>query len=123
MGLSTLFKKAILRRWYAKAIAEGGLFFDALNALLLVQVDANFTGKHLIATMGNGHSVQFEIVEGMTPVSMVELCEEFIELYEASAGHLTSPTEAQIFTEMLWQLAPADEVHSDFSMLRTGVAA
>jgi len=124
VGQSTLFKKAILRRCQRKAVTEGLTLLAALEALLIARVDENVSGRTIRATAGNGHSVEFEVPEGLTPVSMVELASELIDLYETARGYLGgSPTDAQVYAEMLGLLKPCDEVHSDFTLIRTEVAA
>jgi hypothetical protein len=121
--LSTLIKQALLRRLY-KLVVNPATLLSVLEAFLVSRVDESSAGKSLIATQGNGHSVQFSIPAHMSPVDVIEFIADALNLYEKAKAYLGgAPTDAQIYAEMLALLQPADEVYSDFSSLRTEVAA
>jgi hypothetical protein len=122
VGQSSLIREAILRSTYSKATSEGITLLAALEALMAARINENATGKILVGTAGNGHSVTFAPLAHLTPVEMIEGAVQLLRLYETAAAYLGgTPTEAQIYAEMkALNAAPANELYSDFTQLRTG---
>jgi hypothetical protein len=82
------------------------------------------SGKVLVGTAANGHSVTYALPSNgnsLTPASAAEMISYLLDLYDAAKAALGgTPTDTQIFNEMMARLVPAREVHHDHLSLRVG---
>lgn len=118
--VSTSIKRLWLRRIYAQTTAGGGTTYatlaEALQAYAFVALDA-IKGGTIASTSANNHAVAFSNRDnGATPDDVAAMAGEMLDLYDTAeaaliATGITSPTDAQIKTEMLDRL----QVVTDFS--------
>lgn len=124
--LSTKFKRGFLRKIYREANAAGESLLGQLELLQDARFEAVKTGFVLVSTSANGRSAQLAQVSansGLTAESLAELSEELLTRYDEAETYLiaegtASPTDAQIFTEMLRNYPePIRELQPDFGGL------
>ena len=122
MAVSTDFKRLFLRgiKWDAD---EAGLtLFAGLKAAARAHLKDTKAGKVLIASTGNGHHVEYALPmsgRDVTPRDATELCEEMLSLYDTAKVNLGgTPTDDQVFTEMLGLLSVVDGEFADYTLLR-----
>lgn len=123
MAVSTEFKRLFLRgiKWDADEAAL--TLFAGLKAAARARLTNTKTGKVLIGSTGNGHSVEYALPmagRDVTPRDAAELCEEMLSLFDTAKTNLGgTPTDDQVFAEMLGLLAPVTETYADFTLLRS----
>lgn len=76
-----------------------------------------------MGTSANGHAVQYS-TSGPSAGDLVEFAGEAEDLYDTATAALVasgtaSPTDSQIYTEMMDRLQPVSEYSSDFTLLRS----
>jgi len=80
------------------------------------------------STSGGGHAVEFDNLSGFSPADISAMWSWFVDLYDdcsvllVSSG-ITTPTEDQIYAEMMDRLHPVDRYEDNFSGLREGAFA
>lgn len=128
MVITTDYKRAWLGKLYRGT--SPGTLLGRLEAESDARVGATQSGGTITGTSANGHSVQFAGPDsgGTSFGEMAALCAEMIRRYtEANAALIAAgtatPTDAQIYAEMLAQLVACVEFSSDYSALRYGVGA
>lgn len=116
MLVTTQFKRAWLRRQFAKAQGADPVtpLIELLNEQLADRVDAVETGHNILSTSGDGQSVTFSgassAVTGAPGAgAMPDLVEDMISRYESAkadlvAGGNATPSDQQIFDLMLASL-------------------
>jgi hypothetical protein len=119
VAVSTEFKRLFLRgiKWDAD---EGATtLFAQLKAIARARLTDTKAGKVLILSLANGHRVDYALPmsgRDVTPRDVVELCEEMLTLFDTAKTNVGStPTDDQIFAEMLGLLSPITEVYADYS--------
>lgn len=123
--MTTAYKKLTLRglQWDAEA---GSLTLAAvLKSAAQARLSETSSGLVLTGTAGNGHTVSFALPAtnglSLSSESVAEMISDLLDRYDAAIAVLGgTPTDAQIFSEMLAQLVPIRSVTDDFSQLRTG---
>lgn len=123
MEIGSRFKRAYLRRLYRAVTTT---LEDKLNAELDALVAAAERGKVIASTSARGTAVAFSVPGMGAPKQgdMVELIEELLTLHDdaeadlVTAGYAT-PTDAQIYAEMLFWLQPVTSFTNTFTNLRT----
>lgn len=116
-----------LRRIFAQTSAGGGTVYTtlilALQTVAFASLDA-VKGGTVASTTKNGHAVSFSNRDnGGTPDDYAALGGEMLELYDSAradlvASGITSPTDLQIYTEMLFRLRPVTSFRKDYSTMR-----
>jgi hypothetical protein len=121
-SVSTLFARTFLRYVNLDATTRtpSVSLLTVLNEHLIAAGKAMAGGLTVISQTGNGHSYTLIEAKRFSPVQYSEMIGEFLDLYEnCKAGLITegapTPTDAQIFADMLTYLVPATEVTPDFS--------
>lgn len=112
------FKRSILRRIKSSIAASGLTLREALEAVS-IEISAHAEGGYLVqSTSGAGHSNSFFVPMGMgaglTPVTLAELYEELLDIYDAAAYALDSEDQDAIFSEMLDRLRGVRRVRVNF---------
>lgn len=122
MEIGSRFKRAYLRRLYRAVTTT---LEDKLNAELDTLVAAAERGKVIASTSARGTSVAFSVPGLGNPRQgeMVELIEELLTLHDDAEADLISggyatPTDAQIYAEMLFRLQPVKSFTNTFTNLR-----
>lgn len=96
---------------------------DTLKAAAQARLEGTQKGKVLIATSGNGHSSTFQIPSDFTPSDAADLVSEILDRYDESKVKLiadgnATPTDEQIFGEIMDKLHAVKSLGNDFSNLR-----
>lgn len=122
-SVATTFKRLFVRNLLWSAQEAGSTLFSQLKSAAQARFQSTATGKILIATAANGHSHNWQIPNYFTPQDAAELIEELITRYEEAraaliAGGTASPTDQQIYDELMDQLQPVRSVARDFSLGR-----
>lgn len=96
-----------------------------LKELARARLDETQRGRVLVSTSGNGHSSTYEIPKDLSATDVVGMISQLIDRYEEAKAKLiedgtASPTDTQIFDEMMAKLHPIRSVASDFRDLRVG---
>jgi len=119
--VSTRYMRLTLRG--LKWAADDGA--TTLAAVLKSAAQARLTqtesGKFLVGTAANGHTVSYALPTNgfLGPASAAEMISYLLDLYDVSEAALDgTPTDQQIYDEMMLRLVPAREVHHDFAHLR-----
>ncbi len=122
MEIGSRFKRAYLRRLYRAVTTT---LEDKLNAELDTLVAAAERGKVIASTSARGTSVAFSVPGLGNPRQgeMVELIEELLTLHDDAEADLISggyatPSDAQIYAEMLFRLQPVKSFTNTFTNLR-----
>jgi hypothetical protein len=128
--VSTLYKRAFLRKLYNSSAETGESLQDVLQAASDGSIQSTpagvpTSGKVLTGSAANGHSYSWSVDPKMDPVTVTELVEELFERYESAKAKLiecgnATPTDAQIYAEMVDKLNAVDSVANDFTDLRQG---
>lgn len=123
--VATAYKRLTLRglKWDAEAASS------TLTAVLKSAAQARLTetakGKVLIATAANGHTTTFALPQNgasLTPQCAAEMISDLLDRYDKAVATLGgTPTDAQIFAEMMAMIEPVRETLEDFSLIRMGV--
>ena len=103
---------------------------ESLNALAFGSFKATSTGRYVTSTSAANRTVTFSIPpagRGLTSTEVGELLSQLLDLYDQSedaliSAGITSPTDAQIYTEMMDRLIPRRVVRSDFSSAYTAAS-
>lgn len=124
-SVSTSFKRLFVRNLLWTAIADSKTVLALLQSAASARITNSEKGKVIVATAGNGHSVNFQIPSDFTSTDAVELIGELVDrYYEASAKLIadgtSSPTDTQLVTEMLDKLRAVTSLGHDYSNLRLG---
>ena len=128
MVITTDYKRAWLGKLYrATNVAT---LLGRLEAESDARITATQSGGTITGTSANGHSVSFAGPDsgGTSFGEMAAFCAEMIRRHDEAKAALiaagtASPTDAQIYAEMLAQLIACDSFTSDYSALRYGVGA
>ena len=116
-------KRLWLRERYSLVPGSYSTLLSAIQALAFAGVSSVRAGT-ISATSGNGHSVQFA---GAKDASNAEdyaaLGGEMLDIYDASnaaliASGVATPTDAQIYTEMLDRLQTVTSFSGDYTGIR-----
>jgi hypothetical protein len=122
VAVSTEFKRLFLRGVKWDTDEAGTTLFAGLKALARARLKETKAGKVLILSLANGHRVDYALPmngRDITPRQVTELCEEVLGLFDTARTNLGgSPTDDQIFTEMLALCAPVTEQYADYTFLR-----
>ena len=122
MAITTNWKRLFLRGVKWDAASGSVTLINQLKTVAQARLTDTAKGRALVSTSGNGRTVTFQIPAngaGVTALEIVDLIEELHRLYESAVSYLGgSPTDDQIFAEMLRLLEPVVEVENDFSNLR-----
>lgn len=121
MAASSDIKRLFLRGIYATAQAEDQTLSESLNALALGSYKTTSSGKYISSTMAAGRKVDFIIPpagRGLTPTEIGEVLSQLLDLYDVCEDALisvpiTSPTDAQLFDEMMDRMQPRRLVRAD----------
>jgi len=125
--VSTPEKRLWLRRQYALTVPGGGTTYATLILALQARAFllADLVGAGAVASTSAGdRSTSFSSSDhGNTPEDMAQLGGEMLDLYDVSRAALvtsgiSSPTDAQIFTEMMDRLVAIRELTSSYTGLR-----
>jgi hypothetical protein len=123
--VSTAIKRAWLRTVKINGANASLSLRQALEAELVARTTAIQSGGQISAISANGASVSFSTPSmGLSPESIVELCDEMLTRYDYAAVSLGgTPTDDEILIEMLSILLPARRLTVDFTEIRTGPCA
>lgn len=105
-------------------------FWDALVSLTTARIESTRTGRALISTSSNGKVVAYAMpatASNLTEVAIAELCGELMRYYRQAKADLilagtaavpATPTDGEIYEELLGYLEPVYEVGNDYTGLR-----
>lgn len=123
-AVSTPDKRLFLRNIYWSTEDSGTSLLKALKTFARDHFARVKFGKVLVGTSGNGHSDNWEMLNGLNPQEVNRLISEVIDRYYEAQEELvdeqdiTSPTDLQIFNEMMDKLRPIYTLRQDFDGLR-----
>ena len=118
-------KRLWLRERWSKVPGTHATLLVSLQAQAFASVDGVKSGT-ISSTSANGHAVAFETGNDQeTPGDFAALGGEMLDHYDASnaaliASGIPTPTDLQIYTEMLDRLQSVRSYTKDYSDLRTG---
>ena len=126
MQATTPFKRSWLRAKYAAAVAASSTLLAYLNTLNGSAVTASGSaGGSISSVSANGRTTTLAAASQFTLAGqdIAELCGEMLDLYDSSRAALVaagdaSPTDAEIYAQMLSDLHPAYQYSPDFSNYR-----
>lgn len=127
-AISAELKRLFIRGLKWDSEESGATLAATLKAAARAKLKSTQTGLVLVSVSSRGHSTEYQLPQGgagFTPTNLAELCEEMLNTYDRAkadiiASGTASPTDDQIFSEMIRWIEPVTEVYSDFSMLRGG---
>lgn len=101
-------------------------FFDSLKTACRARLAENQSGRVLIGSMGNGKQVTYALPQGasdLTPSAIASLCGELLRRYNEAkadliAGGNATPTDEQIYDELVGRIQPITQSFCDFSEVR-----
>ena len=120
--VSTLVLKLWLRVIYAAVPATYATLSAGLLAVGTAKINATSSGE-IMVTAGNGHSITFSSGESeFTPGNFASGISKLLDDYDSARADLvssgvTTPTDAQIYAEMMARLVPVRELTKDFSQM------
>ena len=128
---STSFRRGCLRNARIKAGRAGTPLYDYLLGALEESQDGANVGMNITQTQSNRTMVSYQIAprgQGYSPADIAETIEGLVTLCEDSKQTLIdrgtpTPTDDQVFQEMLARLVPCVESMSDFTLLRVRAVA
>lgn len=120
---STDWKRLFLREAAWSAPENGISLYETLKTAARAQLSTTATGKILVGTAGNGHSLTFNLPSNsgaLTPETVAGTCEDLLTRYELASAYLIStdiptPTDAQILAQMMDQLVAIRSYTTNFS--------
>jgi hypothetical protein len=123
VAVSTDYKRLFLRGLYRSALRAPCTLVAMLNGLVDGSYKSTNGGRTIISTAASGRKVDFETPpagRGITQLDVAETVSQLMDLYEEShdalvSAGVTSPTDSQIYDEMLDRLIARRSVRSDFS--------
>ena len=132
MGSATTdFKRLFVQglKWDADDLTTAGTpttFLAALRTASRARLKENSDGRVLTGSMGNGKTVTFTLPmngRDLTPTNIAELCGEMLRRYDNAKDDLVaagsdSPTDEEIYNELLGKLVPITEATADYSGIR-----
>ena len=129
-NIATSVKRLWLRRQYALTTAGGGTLYATLT--LALQTEAfprldSISGGLVSSTTARDRSVAFSNSDhGATTEDFAALSGDMLDLYDASraalvAAGVSSPTDVQIYTEMLDRLQTVRQTTNDYSISIRGM--
>lgn len=110
--VATNLKRAFLRDLFDTAQEEGGTLLAALKAASKARIQGGSSGRVLVGHGANGHDHTWEIPADLTPSDAIEFVEDLRTRYDEARSKLVntddieSPTDTQIFNEMMDKLRP-----------------
>lgn len=121
MAASSDIKRLFLRGIYATATAGEQSLSEVLNSLALGSYKANSAGKFISSSAASNRKVEFIVPpagRGLTPSEIGEVLSQLLDLYDEAKAALVSvpiatPTDAQIFAEMMDRMKPRRLVRAD----------
>jgi hypothetical protein len=129
VATTTDFKRLFLRGLKWDSEDQGLTLAEALKASARAQLVEVNGGKILTQTAANGGTFTFTLPangQGLSPSAVAETIERLLREYDAAtaaviAAGTPSPTDEQIFTEMMAQLVTVRETYADVSEIRLGL--
>lgn len=130
MPVTTELRKLFLRGFKWDSEEQGLSLYDVLKAAARAQSKETQSGKILTGTAANGGSFTFTLpaqANGLSPYAVTETLSNLLDVYDAAVAYLIStgiptPTDAQIFTEMMANLIPIKETFFDPSTTHFGTS-
>jgi hypothetical protein len=127
MVASTHYTKAVLRTLYRTAVDRGVSLLEAIDEALKARVEATEDGLVVSSTESDGSRVAFSNPTTGAAPSPKDLVETFSALrdyydrtYDALvAAGTTSPTDAEIYLDMISTMAPVRSVAATYGDLRS----
>ena len=122
--MSAKLKRLKLRMIWASVPGTYATLLIALNADAVTKLAAIDSGT-VSMTSGDGHTVQFASpMDTFSPEDAAEQISELMDLYDGSKSALissgiASPTDLQIYTEMLDRIQAVHEFAANYIGLRT----
>jgi hypothetical protein len=127
--VSTAYKKLFLRCVKIDAAQRGKSIADVLTEYAIAQVKQTKYGITLVSSNTNGQLTNLlpHAGEGLTPVGYAEMISDLLDRYDEGKqalidGGTASPTEQQIYDQVMAFLVPITEVRTDFSFINYGSA-
>lgn len=123
LAASVPIKRLFVRVIYT-GLAESGLSLsDTLMDLATGSYTETSKGKFITGSSAAGRTVSFQVPpagRGLTQLEVAEIISELLDLYDETRAALVaygtaSPTDAQIYAEMMDRLQQRRVVRSDFS--------
>lgn len=111
-GVSTRAKRLFLRVMRKSAQDTGDSLYDTLMAVAEARVQASQSGKVLVGHSANGHDHSWQIPSDFNVSDASDLVSEILDRYDEASEKLVetddieSPTDTQIFNEMMDKLRP-----------------
>lgn len=124
VAVATQFKRIFLRNLYWSAEESGNSLLNVLKAAVKGQIKQVGAGKVLVGSAGNGHSGSWEIPDDFNTTDATTMLGELVDRYYEAQTELTaeqdisSPTDLQIFNEMMDKLRPVTTLRHDYTGLR-----
>jgi len=121
----------MLRNAKSRASRSGVSLYDYLLSALDEIQEGVGLGVNITQTQSNRTMVAYEIAprgQGYSPSDVAEAIESLVTMFEDSkatliARSIPTPTDDQVFQEMLARLVPCVEAISDYTNLRLRVVA
>jgi hypothetical protein len=122
-NVATTFKRLFVRIALKSAQEAGDTLLSVLMASAQSRIDATQSGKVLVASSVNGHSHTWQIPSDFSPQDAAEMVSEILDRYDEAKAKLvadgtTSPTDQQIYDELMDKLQPVKSISPDFSFGR-----
>lgn len=125
--VSTKFKRSQLRRIWRTVPTPNATLLDALNAANdTASLSASTGSGSVVETSANGHSTKFADPNSasslVAPADIADMTSDLLDLYDSAnaaliAAGTPTPSDEEIFEQMLAELQPAYESTPDFSNL------
>ena len=117
MAVSSTYKRLLLRKLYADAVAASATLLATLTSFATSKITATQDGLFVTGTSADGHRVDYSLpgaADSLSPVDVAEAGSELLDLYDREAAELTTPTDAEIYTAMLAAIRPVTRLRPDF---------
>lgn len=122
-SVATSYKRLFVRVALKNAQDAGDKLSNVLIAYGVARIQATSTGKILVATSANGHSHNWQIPSEFNTQDAADLVSEILDRYDEAVAKLIadgtdSPTDQQIYDEIMDKLQAVRSYASDFSLGR-----
>lgn len=117
---SYLQKQAFVEELYDASVASGDSFLATIKAARKAAFEISSSGRVLTSSAANGHSHVFELLKAFSPIDALNLMQEIRNRYTEANEYLVeeedieSPTDAQIYAEMIDKIHPVKDVLNDY---------
>lgn len=109
---ATSHKRLFLRVLFKQAQDNGDTLYNVLLAAGTARVEQNLTGRVLVGHAANGHTHTWQMPGDFSASDAATLASEMLDRYDEAneklveTDDIASPTDTQIFNEMMDKLRP-----------------